>query len=128
MPKARLELARPCEHYDLNVACIPFHHFGNNTILFSLWRNKLYPSEIFLSSRFRPKSGNRMTGRHGISGQAQGPLLFLGFAVKGAKLNRVDGNIVGICAFSAAGGLAGLRTCESWPSPQRSFSADSPSL
>ena len=53
MPKARLELARPCEHYDLNVACIPFHHFGNNTTLFSLWRKKLYPSEMFLSSRFR---------------------------------------------------------------------------
>jgi len=30
MPKARLELARPCEHCDLNTACIPFHHFGTN--------------------------------------------------------------------------------------------------
>ena len=28
MPKARLELARPCEHCHLKTACIPFHHFG----------------------------------------------------------------------------------------------------
>ena len=28
VPKARLELARPCEHYTLNVARLPFRHFG----------------------------------------------------------------------------------------------------
>ena len=48
MPKARLELARPCEHYDLNVACIPFHHFGTNaTALFTVVQI-IVPPENFL--------------------------------------------------------------------------------
>ena len=28
VPKERFELSRPCEHYALNVARLPFRHFG----------------------------------------------------------------------------------------------------
>ena len=50
MPKARLELARPCEHYDLNVACIPFHHFGTNITLFFTVMQLLYrPKTSFVN-------------------------------------------------------------------------------
>ena len=28
VPRARVELARPCGHYALNVARLPFRHFG----------------------------------------------------------------------------------------------------
>ena len=31
VPKVGFEPTRPCEHYALNVACLPFHHFGTRT-------------------------------------------------------------------------------------------------
>jgi hypothetical protein len=31
VPKERFELSRPCGHYALNVARLPFRHFGNKT-------------------------------------------------------------------------------------------------
>jgi hypothetical protein len=38
VPKERFELSRPCEHYALNVARLPFRHFGIVTAAISLAR------------------------------------------------------------------------------------------
>ena len=36
VPRARVELARPCGHYALNVARLPFRHFGIMTTVLGL--------------------------------------------------------------------------------------------
>ena len=61
MPKARLELARPCEHYDLNVACIPFHHFGGIITLVSIVTQSIIPTlSFFCQPLFVLRAGFRL--------------------------------------------------------------------
>ena len=65
MPKARLELARPCEHCDLNTACIPFHHFGTMAPRVSAGTNAILPAgsgvvKMFGSLRGRKSAAGRV--------------------------------------------------------------------
>gem|GEM_PF-4837980 len=54
LPKARLELARPCEHYDLNVACIPFHHFGATITAFFVTEGSVPFRNVFVKQLVLP--------------------------------------------------------------------------
>ena len=79
LPKARLELARPCEHYDLNVACIPFHHFGATITAFFVTEESVPFRNVFV----KPFLSRGLTRR------------FLGFTVQGVELGGGDRNVVG---------------------------------
>ena len=73
MPKARLELARPCEHYDLNVACIPFHHFGATITTFFVTEESVPLRNVFvkpLSAQIRQSYDGEVRNKWAGTGAA----------------------------------------------------------
>ena len=54
VPKVRFELTRPCGHYALNVARLPFRHFGSKDGL-TLAYPKIFVNQPGLTGFFKIK-------------------------------------------------------------------------
>ena len=71
VPRARLELARPCGHSALNAACLPFQHLGSHgggrsertrTPDLRFWRPLLYQLSYAPATGWLPHLASRLCG------------------------------------------------------------------